>query len=733
MPVLVVLGTVAAGVPAVAATDGAPVVPDPVVAAMVRDLGLSPEQVAPRWAKEAAGGRLEHRVRVETGAAFAGAWLDAGAELVVAVTDEAAARTARQAGAKASVVRWGADRLAGAKRELDAKPSVPDAVTGWYVDEPSNSVVVTATDPGAASVRAFAGTAPQVRVVRAAQRPRVLHDVRGGDAYYNNFDNGRCSIGFAVQGGFVSAGHCGTAGWTTTGGNGVAQGTFERSNFPVDDMAWVRTNANWTPQPVVNNYVGGTVPVRGSTEAAIGASVCRSGSTTGWRCGTILSKNETVNYGALGKVDGLTRTNACADLGDSGGSWLAGDQAQGVTSGGSGNCTTGGITYFQPVNEILQRYGLTLVVDTPPQPPTTGDSSVTGDFTGDGKADVLSLYDYGNSTTALWVFPGTTASGDAATAPYRVWLSGAGAWTASRTKITAGDFTGDGRTDVLALYDYGNSTTGLFVFPGTAARGDSASVPYRAWVSGTGGFTWSNTKISAGDYTGDGRADVTAFYDYGSSTTGLIVFPGTAAVGDSASVPRRTWLSAPGAFTWSNTKIATGDFTGDGKADVAALYDYGSSTSGLFIAPGTTASGDTASIPYRVWISGAGGFTWSNTKISAGDFTGDNRSDVALFYDYGASTSGLFIATGTGAAGDSASVPRRSWISGTGGFTWSNTKITAGDFTGDRKADILALYDYGSATTGLWTFPSAIAGGELPYRVWFSAAGSWDWKRATVS
>jgi streptogrisin C len=42
-------------------------------------------------------------------------------------------------------------------------------------------------------------------------------------------------------------------------------------------------------------------------------------------------------------------------------SWLSGNQAQGVTSGGSGNCASSGTTYFQPVNEILGRYGLTLV------------------------------------------------------------------------------------------------------------------------------------------------------------------------------------------------------------------------------------------------------------------------------------------------------------------------------------------------------------------------------------
>jgi streptogrisin C len=67
-----------------------------------------------------------------------------------------------------------------------------------------------------------------------------------------------------------------------------------------------------------------------------------------------------VNY-QEGSVSGLTRTNACAEPGDSGGSWVSGTQAQGVTSGGSGNCTSGGTTYFQPVNEILSVYGVSLI------------------------------------------------------------------------------------------------------------------------------------------------------------------------------------------------------------------------------------------------------------------------------------------------------------------------------------------------------------------------------------
>jgi hypothetical protein len=68
----------------------------------------------------------------------------------------------------------------------------------------------------------------------------------------------------------------------------------------------------------VNNYAGGNVLVAGSADAPVGS----------WRCGTILGRDETVVY-AQGSVSGPTRSNACAGPGDSGGSWISGNQAQG--------------------------------------------------------------------------------------------------------------------------------------------------------------------------------------------------------------------------------------------------------------------------------------------------------------------------------------------------------------------------------------------------------------------
>ncbi|MFY1694089.1 MULTISPECIES: S1 family peptidase [unclassified Solwaraspora] len=382
---LAALPATAAPVDGPAARPGADAASAGMLAAMQRDLGLTAEQARTRIADEARAGKKESMLRATLGADFGGAWLSPdGATLTVAVTDAADAAAVVAAGAKAKVVARGEAELDRVKATLDrgATHAPADAVAGWYVDVATNTVVVLARGD-AAGARTFVADsgadAAAVRVVRSDEAPTTLYDVRGGDAYYMG---GRCSVGFSVTGGFVTAGHCGSVGTATQGYNQVSQGTFRGSSFPGNDYAWVQTNSNWTPQPWVNNYSGGNVTVAGSAEAAVGASVCRSGSTTGWRCGTIQAKNSTVNY-PQGSVSGLTRTTACAEPGDSGGSWLSGQQAQGVTSGGSGNCSIGGTTYFQPVNEILSVYGLTLRTGTgggtpPPTTPPPGGGTCSG-------------------------------------------------------------------------------------------------------------------------------------------------------------------------------------------------------------------------------------------------------------------------------------------------------------------------------------------------------------------
>src|SRR3954452_12136935 len=387
------------------------------VAAMKRDLRLSDDQIATRLATEAGAPVVQDVLRRKLGKRYAGAWIPTGADrLTVAVTNPDAAAQVRAEGANVRIVKNSESELAAARAAMDrnAAKAKGTEIRGWYIDVATNSVVVAAKPGAEAAARTFAkdSGAGTVTVVTAAEQPKPVHDIRGGDQYGIN-GGALCSVGLAVAGGFVSAGHCGAAGNPTVGYNNVAQGTFAASRFPGDDFAWIRTNNNWTPQPWVNNYADAMVVVAGSQEAAIGSSICRSGRTTQWRCGTLQGRNETVNY-PQGPVQGLSRMSACAEPGDSGGSVISGNQAQGVTSGVTGNCTSGGTTWFQTVNEILSTYGLSLT--------TSGGGSTTGNAVisnwnnkcidvpnGNFSVGVqLQMWVCNNSNAQKWTFSGGT-------------------------------------------------------------------------------------------------------------------------------------------------------------------------------------------------------------------------------------------------------------------------------------------------------------------------------------
>ncbi|MFC0623764.1 S1 family peptidase [Kribbella deserti] len=352
--------------------------------ALQRDLQLSPDQARDRLVREDQAALADRTVRKAVPGALGGTWYDArSGKLVAGITADGQRAKVVEAGAEPRRVARSEAQLNAWKARLDARldgRKAPAGIPGWYVDLPSNRIVVSARTEavGKAFVRSAGVPAGVVHVVRSNESPRAMIDVVGGNAYYIGSGT-RCSIGFSVSGGFVTAGHCGRQGATTT----QPSGQFRGSSFPGNDYAWVAVGAGNTMIGAVNNYSGGRVAVGGSQDAPVGSSICRSGSTTGWRCGTIQARNATVTY-PEGTITGLIRTSACAEPGDSGGSAISGNQAQGVTSGGSGNCRTGGTTYFQPVNEILQAYGLTLITSGggDPTPPPTGCTGLPNNYSG---------------------------------------------------------------------------------------------------------------------------------------------------------------------------------------------------------------------------------------------------------------------------------------------------------------------------------------------------------------
>jgi streptogrisin D len=238
--------------------------------------------------------------------------------------------------------------------------------TAWYVDTAAHQVVLSISG-GAKGARLDALLATAARhgsAVRVERLPGTLTNyIRGGDAIYTG--GARCSLGFNVRNSsltyfFLTAGHCTNIGSTWTLANGTVIGTRAGTSFPGNDYGIVRyTNAAISHPGTVNLYNGTSRDITGAGNAFVGQSACRSGSTTHVHCGSVTATNATVNY-PQGTVTGLIRTNICAEPGDSGGPLFSGNTALGLTSGGSGNCTFGGTTFFQPVTEPLGVYGVSV-------------------------------------------------------------------------------------------------------------------------------------------------------------------------------------------------------------------------------------------------------------------------------------------------------------------------------------------------------------------------------------
>lgn len=299
-------------------------------------------------------------------ASTAGSYYDAATKtMVVNVTTTAAADAVRAAGATPRVVEHSAAELTKAG---DVVKSADIAGTAWAVDPHSDALVIKAdsrvTGAQLATLKkSTAGYGDAVRVERVSGTFSKL--LNGGQAIYTS--SWRCSLGFNVRNSsattyyFVTAGHC-TEGYPAyyTSPGGTYIGPTTGYSFPTNDYGIVRYDSSVTHPGTVNLYNGTSQDITSAANAFVGESVKRSGSTTGLHSGTVQALNATVNYGGGDVVYGMIQTNVCAEPGDSGGSLFDGTKAIGLTSGGSGNCSSGGTTFFQPVTEALSAYGVSV-------------------------------------------------------------------------------------------------------------------------------------------------------------------------------------------------------------------------------------------------------------------------------------------------------------------------------------------------------------------------------------
>lgn len=238
--------------------------------------------------------------------------------------------------------------------------------TAWATDPTTGQMIVTADETVKGDTwddleTAVDAVGDDAKLTRASGKFELFAE--GGDAIFAG--GGRCSLGFNVvtadgAPGFLTAGHCGVIAeqWSDEQ-DGEPIATVEEALFPgAGDFALLTyDDPAEEPLSAVDLGDGQLFEITEAIEAEVGQAVFRMGSTTGLFDGDVTALDATVNY-PEGTVTGLIQTTVCAEPGDSGGPLFTEDgSAVGLTSGGSGDCTIGGVTFFQPVTTALEAVG----------------------------------------------------------------------------------------------------------------------------------------------------------------------------------------------------------------------------------------------------------------------------------------------------------------------------------------------------------------------------------------
>ena len=283
---------------------------------------------------------------------------------------------------------------------------------------------------------------------------------------------------------------------------------------------------------------------------------------------------------------------------------------------------------------------------------------LAGDFNGDGQSDIMKFWDNNNRMSSD-VHLSTGSNFDMIR-----WATDQGGIWQEMDWVT-GDFNGDGRTDILKFWtDDSRLSADVHLSTGP-------NFAMERWATDQGGKSASMTWLT-GDFDGDGKTDLLKFW----KDNGRMSADVHRSTGSEFDMTR--WATDQGSM-WDEMNWLTGDFDGDGRIDLLKFWDDG----GRMSADAHLSTG--SSFKIARWATKQGRI-WDEMHWLTGDFNGDGRTDIMKLWESGGRMSAdVHISLNSG-------FQMARWASIQGGI-WDTMTWRTGDFNGDGRTDLLKYWD----------------------------------------
>jgi len=276
-------------------------------------------------------------------------------------------------------------------------------------------------------------------------------------------------------------------------------------------------------------------------------------------------------------------------------------------------------------------------------PPSVGSPSIdrrglagfaSVDVTGDGFADVITMYATSATSLRLSVAPSDGVAGYGA--PTDWWAGDAGR-AVGGARLLVGDFNADGRHDAAILLQDAAGPAGpggvppartatLLVMTGKASQ-SAFNAPVVTWQ---GALDIASTRAWAADLNGDGRADL--LVEQPAGATGVRFLGALSAATGGALGPLVVQVEAP-SLSIGHVQAAVGDVNRDGRDDVWLAYPIATGTAVDVLR--SSATGTLVRVPF--WASTtADKLPYGKLKIESADCNFDGLADLVLFRNGGA-------------------------------------------------------------------------------------------------